>query len=161
MVCDLVAEGGVGGVWGDGGTAGEVWVEGNGTEVGSRRRVVSHARKRRDEEVETKAVGHAAPRAVQVVYAYVNEVDTRCRLCTKRVCPYYTVYQPGENMDFTCFVYGSVVDGSDIWLKSGEAARCYVPRRYVTLNGGASISYCRDDTRRLLSSGDTTSLFST
>ena len=55
-------------------------------------------------------------------------------------------------MDFTCFVYGSVVDGSDIWLKSGEAVRCYVPRRYVTLNGGASISYCRDDTTLALPS---------
>lgn len=131
--------------------------EGNGTEVGSRRRDVSGGKRKGDEGVETKAVGHAAPRGVQVVYAYVNEVDTRCRLCTKRICPYYTVYQPGENMDFTCFVYGSVVDGSDIWLKSGEAVRCYVPRRYVTLNGGASISYCRDDTRRLSSSTDTIS----
>lgn len=104
---------------------------------------------------ETTAIGHAAPRAVQVVYASVNTVDTRCRLCTKRICPYYTVYQPGENMDFTCFVYGSVIDGSDVWYKSGESTRCYVPQRYVTINGGASISYCRDDTRRSISSSDT------
>lgn len=48
-------------------------------------------------------------------------------------------------MDFTCYVYGHVVDGSDIWLKSGEAVRCYVPRRYVTINGGAAITYCRGD----------------
>lgn len=61
-------------------------------------------------------------------------------------------------MDFNCFVYGTVVDGSDIWLKSGEAVRCYVPRAYVTLNGGSSISYCRGDgtdSRRSLDSTST------
>ncbi|CAI6336260.1 unnamed protein product [Periconia digitata] len=128
--------------------------DGNSTEIRSRRRsgAVGDAQNvEYERRGETKAVGHAEPRGLQTVYAYVNEVDTRCRLCAKRICPYYTVYQPGENMDFTCFVYGSVVDGSDIWLKSGEGVRCYVPRRYVTLNGGSSISYCRDDSRNSIS----------
>ena len=99
----------------------------------------------RRRNVETDAVGHVEPRAVLNIYASVNTLDTRCRLCSQRICPYYTVYQPGESMEFSCFVYGTMVDGSDIWLKSAESVRCYVPRRYVTLTGGASISYCRAD----------------
>jgi hypothetical protein len=41
-------------------------------------------------------------------------------------------------------VYGSVVDGSNIWLKTTEKEACYVPKGYATLTGGSSISYCRD-----------------
>jgi hypothetical protein len=128
--------------------------DGNSTEPERRRQTPSFSgnAKRDAGSSQATAIGHAAPRAVQVVYAYVNEVDTRCRLCAKRICPYYTVYQPGDNMEFDCFIYGSVVDGSDIWLKSSESTRCYIPRRYVTLNGGSSISYCRDDTLRSISS---------
>ncbi|ORY08489.1 hypothetical protein BCR34DRAFT_11945 [Clohesyomyces aquaticus] len=63
-------------------------------------------------------------------------VDTRCRLCSKRICPYIDLSEVSDNMEFTCFVYGNVIDGSDVWYKTEQGTtRCYVP-----LNGGSSIS---------------------